>query len=88
MLGRDGDLLTMDPAVWRRTLEVNLIGYAFTARVVLPLLLEQGLGAIVNASSPAAHVGDHSRAAYQTSKAGINAMTRHIAARWGNQGLV
>jgi NAD(P)-dependent dehydrogenase (short-subunit alcohol dehydrogenase family) len=57
VLGRDGDLLTMDPAVWRRTLEVNLIGYAFTARAVLPLLLEQGHGAIVNTSSLAAHGG-------------------------------
>lgn len=87
VLGRDGDLLTMDPAVWRRTLEVNLIGYALTARAVLPLLLEQGHGAIINTSSLAAHVGDQARAAYQSSKAGINALTRHIAARWGKQGI-
>jgi NADP-dependent 3-hydroxy acid dehydrogenase YdfG len=70
VLGRDGDLLDMDPAVWRRTLEVNLIGYAYTARAVLPLLLENGGGAIVNTSSLAAHVGDQVRAAYQASKAG------------------
>jgi NAD(P)-dependent dehydrogenase (short-subunit alcohol dehydrogenase family) len=87
VLGRDGDLLDMDPAVWRRTLEVNLIGYAYTARAVLPLLLEQGGGAVINTSSAAAHVGDHARAAYQTSKAGINALTRHIANRWGKQGI-
>ncbi|TMR94238.1 SDR family NAD(P)-dependent oxidoreductase [Nonomuraea basaltis] len=86
-LGRDGDLLDMDPAVWRRTLEVNLIGFALTSRAVLPLLLEQGGGAIVNTSSLAAHVGDHARAAYQTSKAGINALTRHIASRWGKQAI-
>ncbi|HST84499.1 MAG TPA: SDR family oxidoreductase [Kineosporiaceae bacterium] len=86
-LGRDGDLLDMDPAVWRRTLEVNLIGFALTSRAVLPLLLEQGGGAIVNTSSLAAHVGDHARAAYQTSKAGINALTRHVASRWGKQGI-
>src|SRR5687768_307327 len=87
VLGRDGDLLDMDPAVWRRTLEVNLIGYALTCRAVLPLLLDQGGGAIVNTSSAAAHVGDHRRAAYQTSKAGINALTRHVASRWGKQGI-
>ncbi|WSD21503.1 SDR family oxidoreductase [Streptomyces phaeochromogenes] len=34
-----------------------------------------------------AHVGDHQRAAYQTSKAGINALTRHVASRWGKQGI-
>lgn len=87
VLGRDGDLLDMDPAVWRRTLEVNLIGYALTARAALPLLLEQGGGTIVNTSSAAAHVGDQKRAAYQTSKAGINALTRHIASRWGKEGI-
>ncbi|MFI7135917.1 SDR family NAD(P)-dependent oxidoreductase [Nonomuraea sp. NPDC050153] len=87
VLGRDGDLLDMDPAVWRRTFEVNLIGYARTARAVLPVLLDQGAGAIVNTASAAAHVGDHVRAAYQSSKAGVNALTRHIANRWGKQGI-
>lgn len=87
VLGRDGDLLDMDVAVWRRTLEVNLIGYALTSRAALPLLLEQGGGTIVNTSSAAAHVGDQKRAAYQTSKAGINALTRHVASRWGKEGI-
>lgn len=87
VLGRDGDLLEMDVAVWRRTLEVNLIGYALTSRAALPLLLEQGGGTIVNTSSAAAHVGDRTRAAYQTSKAGINALTRHVASRWGKEGI-
>ena len=87
VLGRDGDLLDMDPAVWRRTFEVNLLGYALICRAALPLLLENGGGAIVNTSSAAAHVGDHKRAAYQTSKAGINALTRHVGSRWGKQGI-
>lgn len=34
-----------------------------------------------------ARVGDYQRAAYQTSKAGINALTRHIACRWDKQGI-
>jgi len=87
VLGRDGDLLEMDVSVWRRTFEVNLTGYALTARAVLPLFIEQGGGVIVNTSSLAAHVGDTRRAAYQSSKAGINALTRHIAARWGRDGV-
>ncbi|WP_311214730.1 MULTISPECIES: SDR family oxidoreductase [unclassified Arthrobacter] len=87
VLGQDGDILGMDIAVWRRTLEVNLIGYALTARAVLPYFIAQGGGSIINTSSAAAHVGDHSRAAYQTSKAGINALTRHIAVRWGRDGV-
>ncbi|HUB21962.1 MAG TPA: SDR family oxidoreductase [Streptosporangiaceae bacterium] len=86
-LGRDADLLDMDPAVWRRTLEVNLLGYALTCRAVIPLLLSQGGGVIVNTSSGAAFGGEPTRPAYAASKAGINALTRHIASRWGKEGI-
>ncbi|WP_417194238.1 SDR family oxidoreductase [Streptomyces stelliscabiei] len=32
-------------------------------------------------------MGDHQRAAYQSGKAGINALTRHVASHWGKQGI-
>jgi NAD(P)-dependent dehydrogenase (short-subunit alcohol dehydrogenase family) len=62
-IGRDGDLLEMDAAIWRRTFEVNLIGYAHTCRAAIPLLLEGGGGAIVNTSSLAAFAGEPLRPA-------------------------
>ncbi|MFK0156610.1 SDR family NAD(P)-dependent oxidoreductase [Streptomyces sp. NPDC090493] len=86
-IGRDADLLGMDPAVWRRTYEVNLLGYALTCRTVLPHLLGQRGGIIVNTSSQAAWGGEPERPAYASSKAGINALTRHIASRWGKEGI-
>ncbi|MGX9885507.1 SDR family NAD(P)-dependent oxidoreductase [Streptomyces sp. NPDC002276] len=86
-MDRDTDLLDMDPAVWRRTHEVNLLGSALTCRAVLPHLLGQGGGVIVNTSSGAAWVGEPTRPAYAASKAGINALTRHIASRWGKDGI-
>ncbi|MEU3619426.1 MULTISPECIES: SDR family oxidoreductase [unclassified Streptomyces] len=86
-MGRDTDLLEMDPAVWRRTHDVNLLGYALTCRAVLPHLLGQGGGVIVNTSSGAAWGGEPTRPAYAASKAGINALTRHIASRWGKEGV-
>jgi NAD(P)-dependent dehydrogenase (short-subunit alcohol dehydrogenase family) len=87
-LGRDGDLLDMDVAIWRRTLEINVLGYARTCRAVIPVLLGQGGGgAIVNTSSGAAYGGEPTRPAYAISKAGVNALTRHIASRWGKAGI-
>jgi NAD(P)-dependent dehydrogenase (short-subunit alcohol dehydrogenase family) len=86
-LGRDLDLLEMDPAIWRRTLEVNLLGFVLTCRAVIPLLLARGGGVIVNTSSGAAIGGEPTRPAYAASKAGINALTRHIASRWGKEGI-
>jgi NAD(P)-dependent dehydrogenase (short-subunit alcohol dehydrogenase family) len=87
MMGRDGDLLEMDPAVWQHTLNVNLIGYALTCRAVIPHLLSHGGGRIVNTASGAAWGGEPSRPAYAASKAGVSALTRHIAGRWGREGI-
>jgi len=86
-LARDMDLLEMDPAVWRRTFEVNLLGFALTCRAVIPLLLGHGGGVIVNTSSGAAFGGEPTRPAYAASKAGINALTLYIASRWGKDGI-
>ncbi|GAA4967349.1 NAD(P)-dependent dehydrogenase (short-subunit alcohol dehydrogenase family) [Nonomuraea thailandensis] len=86
-IGRDGDLSEMDVEVWRRTLEVNLLGYARTCHAAIPLMLRDGGGAIVNTSSSAAFVGEPLRPAYAASKAGVNALTRHVASRWGKEGI-
>ncbi|MGW0704468.1 SDR family NAD(P)-dependent oxidoreductase [Streptomyces sp. NPDC002643] len=77
----------MDLAVWRRTFEVNLFGYALTGRAVIPHLLAEGGGAIVNTSSGSAWIGEPERPAYGASKAAVNALTRHIASAWGKQGI-
>jgi NAD(P)-dependent dehydrogenase (short-subunit alcohol dehydrogenase family) len=42
---------------------------------------------IVNTSSGAAWGGEPLRPAYAAAKAGINALTRHIASRWGKEGI-
>ncbi|MEV0151167.1 MULTISPECIES: SDR family oxidoreductase [unclassified Nonomuraea] len=86
-LGRDSDLLTIDLDVWRRTFEVNLLGYARTCRAVMPHLLAQGGGVIVNTASGAASGTLPNRPAYSNSKAGAVALTRHIASRWGKEGI-
>ncbi|MEV6486563.1 SDR family oxidoreductase [Streptomyces sp. NPDC051576] len=86
-LGRDLDLLEMDLGVWERTLGVNLIGYALAAKAAIPHMLEAGGGAVVNTSSGAGWSGARVRPAYSASKAGVNALTRHIATRWGKEGI-
>ncbi|WP_309505123.1 SDR family oxidoreductase [Streptomyces sp. KM273126] len=83
---RDTDLLGMAPEIWRRTFEVNLLGYTLACRATIPHLLAAGGGAIVNCSSGGAWAGLPVLPAYSTSKAGVNALTRHIASRWGQEG--
>ena len=86
-IGRDTDLLEVELAVWDRTLHVDLRGYVLTMRAAIPIMLARGGGAIVNTSSAAAFAGEATRPAYAVAKAGINAVSRHVANRWGRQGI-
>jgi NAD(P)-dependent dehydrogenase (short-subunit alcohol dehydrogenase family) len=86
-IGRDTDLLEVDLAVWDRTLQVDLRGYVLTMRAAIPMMLARGGGAIVNTSSAAAFAGEPVRPAYGAAKAGINAVSRHVANRWGREGI-
>ncbi|MEV6349063.1 SDR family NAD(P)-dependent oxidoreductase [Actinoplanes sp. NPDC051851] len=86
-LGNDGPLLDMDIAIWNRTLSANLIGFALIGKHALPHLIAAGGGAIVNTTSEASRVGEPVRPAYAASKAGINALTRHIASAYGKDGV-
>jgi NAD(P)-dependent dehydrogenase (short-subunit alcohol dehydrogenase family) len=86
-IGSDSDLLAVDLAVWDRTFHVDLRGYVLTMRQAIPLMLERGGGAIVNTSSGAAFIGEATRPAYGAAKAAINAVSRHVANRWGREGI-
>lgn len=83
----EGDLLGTDPALWERTLQVNLLGSVHLLRAVIPHMLDRGGGAIVLTSSDASAVGEPERPAYAASKAGINSLARHVASKWGTHGI-
>jgi len=79
----DSNAVDIDVAVWDRILAVDLRGYLLVLKHVIPVMAGRGGGAIVHISSEAATLGEPLRPAYAASKAGINALTRHVAARWG-----
>jgi NAD(P)-dependent dehydrogenase (short-subunit alcohol dehydrogenase family) len=87
VLSKDTDIVSMDVETWHHSLAVDLTGFFYTARHALPHLLEAGGGPIVVTSSAAAFLGDRTRPAYSTSKAGLGALVRHIASRWGKEGI-
>lgn len=86
-LGNDSNVMDIDLDIWDRTLTVNLTGYMLTCQAAIPHMLKSGAGAIVNVSSLAAWVGEPQRPAYGTSKAGLHALARHIARRWGRNNI-
>jgi NAD(P)-dependent dehydrogenase (short-subunit alcohol dehydrogenase family) len=83
----DSDVVDIELDLWDRVMAVNLRGYVVALKSAIPLMLARGGGAIVNMSSAAAFQGEPTRPAYATAKAGIGALTRHVASRWGKQGI-
>jgi len=86
-IASDLDALEVDLGLWDHTLAVNLTGYLLCTRAAVPLMLKRGGGAIVYTSSGAGISGENTRVAYGVSKAGVNALARHVALRWGKQGI-
>jgi NAD(P)-dependent dehydrogenase (short-subunit alcohol dehydrogenase family) len=86
-LRADTDVVDIDFGVWDRVMAVSLRGYVAAMKYAIPAMLRRGGGAIVNMSSAAAFQGEPARPAYATAKAGIGALTRHVASRWGKDGI-
>lgn len=84
---RDTDATSIELEAWDKTLRVNTRGGLLLAREVIPHMVARGRGAIVNISSGSASIGTSSRLAYGVSKAALNQLTRHLAARYGPQGI-
>lgn len=74
-----GRVTETDEDLWDRTIDVNLKGVYLAAREAIPAMRERGGGVVVNVSSVQGLATQKGVAAYSTSKAGINALSRAIA---------
>ena len=83
---QDTGVLELPLADFDETLRVNLRGYYLCTRAALPAMLDRG-GSVIYTSSPAASKGEPTRVAYAISKAGGNALMRHVAARYASKGV-
>jgi 2-dehydro-3-deoxy-L-rhamnonate dehydrogenase (NAD+) len=79
-------------AVFRRILEVNLVGAFLTCRALVPLMLQTVAdgysGRIVNIASIQAKEGMDKAAAYSASKAGLIALTKSLGKELARQGIL
>ena len=77
--GGNGVTWELDPDVWRRVIEVNLIGPFLTCRAVVPHMLARGYGRVVNVASIAGKEGNPNASHYSASKAGLIGLTKSLA---------
>jgi len=76
--GGNGSTWELDPAVWRRVIEVNLVAPYLTCRHVVQRMLAAGYGRIVNIASVAGKEGNPNASHYSASKAGVIALTKSL----------
>jgi NAD(P)-dependent dehydrogenase (short-subunit alcohol dehydrogenase family) len=77
-----------DPALWRQTIEVNLLGPYLTCRTFLPGMLAAGWGRIINLGSAASlHQPGPLTSAYAVSKCALDRLTRHLAVETHGSGV-
>ena len=74
-----GAVESLDPAAWRRVLDVNLTGAFLSVRAVLPGMRARGRGRIVVLGSISAHLGTPEASAYNASKWGLLGFTKSLA---------
>jgi 2-dehydro-3-deoxy-L-rhamnonate dehydrogenase (NAD+) len=78
----------IDPAAWRRVIDVNLVGPFLTSRSVVPVMLRLGYGRIVNVASVAGKEGNPNASHYSASKAGLIGLTKSLGKELATRGIL
>lgn len=77
--GANAPLLQIEPADWDRVISVNVRGVYLCSRAVLPGMMQQRYGKIVNVASIAGKEGNPNLVPYSTSKAAVIGFTKALA---------
>jgi len=73
---------------WRRVIDINLNGVFYCCRAVIPWMVAQGYGRIVNVSSVAGKEGNPNASAYSASKAGVIGFTKSLGKELATKGVL
>lgn len=83
VVGKRNFLWQSDDAVWRNTIEVNLFGTYNVTKAVMPHLIKNGKGRVINMASISGKQGSMTNSAYCASKHGVIGLTRTLAQELG-----
>lgn len=72
--------MEFEATLWRQVIEVNLTAAALLTKTVLPSMIAQRSGKILNISSRGGRKGGKGRSAYRVTKAGLISLTESVAA--------
>ena len=81
------DLIDFDMEHWQEVINVNLIGAVKITKLMLPGMVSQNYGKIINISSIGGRKGAAGRSAYRVTKAGLISFTESLAAEVKSSGI-
>ena len=87
ILGPRETIANYPETAWDEVLRVNLTGLFLMTRAVLPVMLAQKAGSIINVTSGVGRRGKARWGAYAVSKAGLEALTQVLAEEVGQDGI-
>lgn len=73
---------------WQRVIDINLNGLFYCNRAVVPFMLDNGYGRIVNLASVAGKEGNPNASAYSASKAGVIGFTKSLGKELAGKGVI
>lgn len=73
---------------WQRVIDINLNGLFYCNRAVVPFMLDNGYGRIVNLASVAGKEGNPNASAYSASKAGVIGLTKSLGKELAGKGVI
>lgn len=84
---REEDVLGLPLEVFDDVWRVNARGALLCTRHAIPAMLTRGGGTMLYTSSAAAYIGETARVSYAMSKLAVHALMRHVARRFGPDGI-
>ena len=84
---RRGPLETIEESVWREVIDINLTGVFLTSQRVVPGMIAQKSGKIINICSLSSEIGRPTIGPYTASKGGLKMLTKAMAVEWGKHNI-
>ncbi|OKL40840.1 glucose 1-dehydrogenase [Pontibacter flavimaris] len=86
--GKQAPMIEYDIDVFKKVIDINLMGVYYGMRYVIPVMQKQKYGRIVNVASVGGIRGVLNQVAYVASKHAVSGMTKNAALEYGKDGII
>jgi len=85
--GKQAPLATYDPEIFKKVIDINLMGSYYGLKYIIPIMQQQNYGRIVNVASVGGIRGVKNQTPYVATKHAVSGMTKSAALEYGQYGI-